>query len=124
MNKTTINAKLFALKYKLVERLAKSLENDKSAIKGGAKLTFDKYCRIKVVDCNRSTLNKSKLVDLCNKYGVDINTLYTQTRYQRVDIDGIPSSVDNKVDEIFHSLLETSNDNYVVKLASKVNNIK
>lgn len=119
-----VNVKLFALKYKLVQKLNKSLENDKNAIKNGDNCTFANYCKVQVVECNKSTLDKTKLVALCDKYGVDINTLYNTTRHQRVDINGIPSSVDDKVDEIFNLLKTTSNDNVVVKLASEVSDIK
>ena len=42
----TVNAKLFALKYKLFTILDKSLKADKNAIKEGANITFNNYCKI------------------------------------------------------------------------------
>ena len=42
----TVNAKIFALKYKLIKMLNASLEKDKKAIKEGAAITRKDYCKI------------------------------------------------------------------------------
>ena len=39
----TVNAKIFAIKYKLLKLLTNSIEKDKNALKSGAKITFNDY---------------------------------------------------------------------------------
>lgn len=118
-----VNAKLFALKYKLLKKLDASIEKDKKAIKEGANITFKYYCKIQLVECTRTSLDKTKVEELCNKFEVDVTTLEKTTSYLRIDIDNIPTEVDNKVDEIF-TTLEDSNDRDIKRVASKVANIK
>lgn len=119
----TVNAKLFALKYWLTKKLNTSLEADKTAIKNGAKITFNNYCKIQIVECSKSTLDKTKVEKICDKFGIDITTLEKTTNYLRIDIDNIPTEVDNKVEQIF-STLDDSNDKDIKRIASKVANIK
>ena len=112
-----VNAKILALKYKLFKRLKDSLEKDKDAIKNGAEITFKDYCKIQVVDCEKSTLDETKVQALCNKYGIDITTLKKTTHYKRLDIKNVPTEVDNKVRDIFNTL-EDSNDKVIAKVAN------
>jgi hypothetical protein len=118
-----VNAKLFALKYKLLKVLTNSIEKDKNALKEGAEITYKDYCKIKLVECTKTTLDRSKVLEICDKYGVDISTLEKTTKYQRLDIDNIPTEVDDKVEDIFNTL-EDSNDRVIAKVASKVAGIK
>lgn len=119
----TVNAKIFALKYWLAKKLKTSLEADKTAMKNGAKITFNDYCKIQIVDCTKSTLDKTKVQKLCDKYGIDITTLEKATNYQRIDIDNIPTEVEEKVTNMLNTL-ENDNDKVVTKVASAVANIK
>ena len=112
-----VNAKILALKYKLFKRLKDSLEKDKDAIKSGAEITFKDYCKIQVVDCEKSTLDETKVQVLCNEYGIDIATLKKTTHYKRLDIKNVPTEVDNKVQDIFNTL-EDSNDKVIAKTAN------
>ena len=45
-----VNAKIFALKYKLLKVLTNSIEKDKKALKDGAEISFKDYCKIQLVD--------------------------------------------------------------------------
>lgn len=112
-----VNAKILALKYKLFKRLKDSLEKDKDAIKSGAEITFKDYCKIQVIDCEKSTLDEAKVQVLCNEYGIDIATLKKTTHYKRLDIKNVPTEVDNKVQDIFNTL-EDSNDKVIAKTAN------
>ena len=114
---TKVNAKILALKYKLFKRLKDSLEKDKDAIKSGAEITFKDYCKIQVVDCEKSTLDETKVQVLCNEYGIDIATLKKTTHYKRLDIKNVPTEIDNKVQDIFNTL-EDSNDKVIAKTAN------
>ena len=114
---TKVNAKILALKYKLFKRLKDSLEKDKDAIKSGAEITFKDYCKIQVIDCEKSTLDETKVQVLCNEYGIDIATLKKTTHYKRLDIKNVPTEVDNKVQDIFNTL-EDSNDKVIAKTAN------
>lgn len=120
----SVNAKIFALKYKLVKVLNASLEKDKTALKEGAKIAFNNYCKIQIVECSKSTLDKSKVQNLCDKYGVDISTLLNTTNYKRIDIDNVPTEVDDKVNEVLNTLENDSNDKNIKRVASVVANIK
>lgn len=117
----TVNVRLFALKHKLIEKLTKSLNADKDAIKNGAKLTMEKFAKIQIVDCTRTTLDKSKVQELATKYGIDMATLEKTTDYKRIDIDNIATDIDDKVNDILETL-ENSNDKVISKAASKVAN--
>lgn len=118
----TINAKIFALKYKLLKVLNASIEKDKNAIKEGAKITFEDYCKIQVVECQRASYSKEdqiKLDEYAKAQGIEKQV----TTYARIDIDNIPVEVDNKVENILNTL-EDSNDKDIKRVASKVANIK
>ena len=117
-----VNAKLFALKYKLLKKLNASLEKDKEAIKENAKITFDKYAKIQIVECTKKSYSKEdqeKLEEYAKSKGYEKQ----ETKYLRIDIDNIPEEVDTKVDEIL-TMLEDSNDKMIKKVASKVANRK
>lgn len=120
----TISARVFALKYKLLKVITNSLEKDKKAIKEGANITFKDYCNIQQVECTRTTLDKTKVQEICNKYGIDITTLENTTNYIRIDIDNVPTEIDDKVNDILNILENISNDKIIAKVASKVANIK
>ena len=113
-----VNAKIFALKYKLLKVLTNSIEKDKNAIKEGAEITYKDYAKIKLVDCVRTSYSKEdqkKLDKLAEE-----NCIAKQiTHYTRIDIDNIPNEIDTKVNEIL-STLENNNDKVIAKAASKV----
>lgn len=115
-----VNAKIFALKYKLLKRLTDSLNNDKELIKNGAEITFKDYCKLQVVDCTKASYskeNQKKLDEWAEK-----NCITKQiTHYKRIDIDNIPVEVDNQIDEIFN-ILENTHDKEIKRVASKLNN--
>lgn len=113
-----VNAKIFALKYRLLKKLTASIEKDKNAIKDGAEITFKDYCKIQVVDCTKTSYSKEDQEKL-DKFAKD-NLISKQiTHYKRIDIDNVPTEIDNKVEEIF-TMLEDSNDKDIRKVASKV----
>lgn len=117
-----VNAKLFALKYKLLKKLNASLEKDKEAIKEGAKITFENYAKIQLVECTRKTYSK-EIQEKLEEYAKSKGYEKQETKYLRIDIDGIPGEIDTKVDEIL-ATLEDSNDKMIKKVASKVANKK
>ena len=118
----TVNAKIFALKYRLLKVLTNSLEKDKTAIKEGATITFKDYCKIQVVECQRASYSKEAqaiLDEYAKSQGIEKQT----TTYTRIDIDKVPNEIDEKVNDILQTL-EDSNDKDIKRVASKVNNIK
>lgn len=119
----TVNAKIFAIKYKLLKKLTDSLNKDKDLIKDGAKITFNDYCKIQVVDCTKASYSKddqAKLDEYAQK-----NLISKQiTHYKRIDIDNIPIEVDEKVDNIFNTLEQETNDKETKKVASKLQSTK
>jgi len=115
----TVNAKIFAIKHLLIKKLNASLEKDKNAIKEGAKITFENYCKIQVVDCTKTTFDKDKIEAFAKKHKIDISTLQKTTNYSRIDIDNVPIEVDDKVNQILDTL-EDDNDREVVRVASAV----
>lgn len=117
-----VNAKLFALKYKLLKKLNASIEKDKEAIKNGAEITFKDYCKIQLVECQRASYTKEaqKMLD---EYAQEIGLAKAVTTYTRIDIDNIPTEIDDKVEQIF-TTLEDSNDKDIKRVASKVASIK
>ena len=117
----TVNAKLFALKHRLIEKLTKSLNDDKDAIKNGAKLTMEKFAKIQIVECTRITIDKNKVQELATKYGIDMTTLEKTTNYKRIDIDNIATDVDNKVNDILE-ILQNNNDKVIAKAVNAVAN--
>ena len=117
-----VNAKLFALKYKLLKKLNASLEKDKNAIKENAKITFDKYAKIQLVECTKRSYSKEDQEKL-DKFAQENGIVKQETKYLRIDIDNIATEIDEKVDEIL-TMLEDSNDKMIKKVASKVANKK
>ena len=117
-----VNAKLFVLKYKLLKKLNASLEKDKEAIKEGAKITFENYAKIQIVECTKKSYSKEIQKEL-EEYAKSKGYEKQETKYLRIDIDNIPNEIDTKVDEIL-TTLEDSNDKMIKKVASKVANIK
>ena len=114
----TINAKIFALKYKLLKKLTDSLNKDKDLIKDGAKITFNDYCKIQLVDCTRTSYSKedqAKLDEYAQKNLISKQIIH----YKRIDIDNIPIEVDDKVDNIFNTL-ENTQDKEIKRVASKI----
>lgn len=118
-----VNAKIFALKYKLMKKLETSLNKDKDLIKDGAKITFNEYCKIQIVECTKASYSKEdqkKLDEYAQK-----NLISKQiTHYKRIDIDNIPIEVDEKVDNIFNTIEQETNDKETKKVASKLQNTK
>ena len=116
----TVNAKIFALKYKLLKKLTDSLNKDKDLIKEGARITFNDYCKIQLIDCTRTSYSKedqAKLDEYAQKNLISKQIIH----YKRVDIDNIPIEVDDKVDNIFN-ILENTQDKEIQRVASKLNN--
>ena len=118
----TVNAKIFAIKYKLAKMLNASLEKDKNAIKEGAKITQKDYCKIQIVECTRKTYTK-EAQEMIDKFAKENGLEKQETKYIRIDIDNISTEVDNKVNEIF-TTLENDNDKIIKRVASKVANTK
>lgn len=118
----TVNAKIIALKYKLLKAITTSLEKDKNAIKNGAKITFNDYCKIQVVECTRATYSKEDQEKL-DKFAKENCIAKQVTHYKRVDIDDIPTETDVKVIDIL-TTLENTNDKDIKRVASKVSSIK
>lgn len=114
----TVNAKLFAIKHLLIKKLNASLEKDKNAIKEGAKITFENYCKIQLVECTRQSYTKEQQAIL-DKYAQKQGFIKQTTTYTRIDIDNVPTEVDDKVNEILDTL-EDSNDRIVTRVASAV----
>ena len=116
------NAKILALKYKLEKALQKSIEKDKKALKEGAEISFKDYAKIQLIDCTRTSYSKEDQAKL-DEYAAKMCIAKQVTHYKRIDIDEVPTEVDNKVQDIFNTL-EDSNDKVIAKVASKVANIK
>lgn len=115
-----INAKIFALKYKLLKKLTDSINKDKDLIKEGADITFKDYCNIKIVECTKTSYSKEdqqKLDEYASKHLISKQV----THFKRIEIDNIPIEVDEKVNDIFN-MLEDSQDKDIKKVASKLNN--
>ena len=116
----TVNAKIFALKYRLMKKLETSLNKDKDLIKEGAEITFKNYCNIKIIDCTKTSYSKEDQVKL-DEYA-KANLISKQiTHFKRIEIDNIPIEVDDKVDNIFN-ILENTQDKEIQRVASKLNN--
>lgn len=118
----TVNAKIFALKYKLVKKLNASLEKDKNALKEGATISRKDYCKIQLIECTKKTYTKEQQ-QVLDKYAEEKGFEKQETKYIRIDIDNIPTEIDNKVDEILNTL-EESNDKIIKRAASKVASVK
>ena len=115
-----VNAKIFALKYKLLKRLTDSLNKDKDLIKEGAEITFKNYCKIQIVECTKASYSKEDQKKL-DEYA-KANLISKQiTHYKRIEIDNIPIEIDDKVDNIFN-VLENTQDKDIQRVASKIAN--
>ena len=119
----TVNAKIFALKYKLMKKLETSLNKDKDLIKNGAKITFDNFCKIQLVDCTRTSYSKEDQAKL-DEYASKMLISKQVTHYTRIDIDNIPQEVDNKVNDIFNIIEQNTEDKDTKKVASKLHSVK
>lgn len=116
----TVNAKIFALKYKLLKKLTDSLNKDKDLIKEGTRITFNDYCKIQLVECTKASYSKEAQAKL-DEYA-KANLISKQiTHYKRIEIDNIPIEVDDKVNEILNTL-EDNQDKDIKRVASKLNN--
>lgn len=113
-----VNVKLFAILYKLDKKIQKQLDKMKKDIVEGADLTFDKYAKITVVDCSRSSYSKEDQKKL-DEYATKMCIAKQITRYKRVDIDGISTEIDTITDNVI-ATLENSNDKTITRVASKV----
>lgn len=114
----TVNAKWLAFKYKLAKKLNASIENDKNAIKEGAKITFEDYCKIQKVECIRKSYTKEQQAIL-DKYAEEKGFEKQETKYIRIDIDNIPNETDTQVEQAFNTL-ENSNNILIAKVANRV----
>lgn len=119
---TKVNAKILALKYKLVKALQKSIEKDKESIKNGAEVTFKDYCKIKVVECTRTSYTKEDQAKL-DEYAKKMHIAKQVTHFKRIDIDEVSQEVDDKVQDIFNTL-EDSNDKVISKVAKVASKVK
>ena len=117
-----VNAKWYAFKYKLMKILAKSIEEDNNAIKNGAKITFENYCKIQLINCSRKSWSKEAQT-LADKYLTELGFEKQETNYLRIDIDNVPAETDEKVAEVFNEM-QNSNDKDIKRVASKVANNK
>ncbi len=113
-----VNAKLFAIKYKLLQMLTKSLDSDKDAIKEGAKITFNDFANIKVVECTKKSYTKEAQAML-DKYAKENGLEKVETKYLRVEIDHIDTIAEETANKILLEL-EDSNDKLIKRVASKV----
>ena len=118
----TVNAKLFAIKYKLLQKLTKSLEKDKEAIKNNAKITFQEFAKIQIVECTRKSYTK-EAQQLIDKFAEENGLEKVETKYLRVDIDNINQSAEDTANRILEEL-EDSNDRLIKRVASKVAKVK
>jgi len=118
----TVNAKWLAFKYMLAKKLNASIENDKKAIKEGAKITFENYCKIQQVECTRKSYTKEQQAIL-DEYAKEKGFEKQETKYIRIDIDEIPEEVNTQVEQAF-TTLENSNNVLIAKVANKVATMK
>ncbi len=118
----TVNAKLFAIKYKLLQKLTKSLEKDKEAIKNNAKITFQEFAKIQIVECTRKSYTK-EAQQLIDKFAEENGLEKVETKYLRVDIDNINQSAEDTANKILEEL-EDSNDRLIKRVANKVAKVK
>lgn len=114
-----VNAKIFAFKYALLKRLNASIEKDKNAMKEGAKITFENYCKIQLVECTKKTYTKEQQAIL-DKYAEENGIKKQETKYTRIDIDNIPNEIDERVNKMLETLENNDNDKIITKAASAV----
>ena len=114
----TVNAKLYAIKYRLKKLLEESITKDNEAIKNGATLTMQKYAKIQVVKCTRKSYTKEQqaiLDEIAKEKGFEKQ----ETEYLRIDIDSIDPQVDTEVGHII-STIEADDNATAKRVASKV----
>lgn len=118
----TVNAKLYAIKYKLKKILEASINKDNEAIKNGAKITFSNYAKIQAIQCTRKSYTKEaqKLID---KFAEENHLEKVETNFIRIDIDNIDVTATQTAEKIFKTL-EDNNDKTISRVASKVASIK
>ena len=117
-----VNAKLYAIKYKLKKMLENSLTKDNEAIKNGAKITFQDYAKIQIVECTRKSYTK-EAQEIIDKFAEEKGLEKQETKYLRIDIDNIDKTAEETAEKIF-ATLEDSNDKDIKRVASKVANNK
>lgn len=113
-----VNIKTYALIDRLIKTLAKVQNSMKKELLEGATQSFDTYAKVKIVDKTRYSYSKEDQKAL-EEYAKKLGMVKIPTNYQSIEIDNINDEVNDKVDQIM-SLLELSNDNTIVKVASKV----
>jgi len=118
----SVNARLYALKYLLKNMLDKSIKDDNEAIKNGAKITFDKYAKIKAVKCTKKSYTK-EAQELLDKYARENGLEKVETEYIRIEIDNIDTSIKTLANETIETL-ENDDNNIVKRVASKVARVK
>lgn len=118
----TVNAKLYAIKYKLKKLLEASITKDNEAIKNGATITFKDYANIKAVDCTRKSWSKEAQA-IADEYLTKLGYEKQATAYARIDVDNINSEADTIVENIL-ATLENDNDKIIQRVASKVGNAR
>jgi hypothetical protein len=116
--KKSVNVLVYAIKYTLKKMLDKSLTEDNEAIKNGAKLTFEKYAKIKQVECTRkdyTTEAKAKIEEFAKAN----NLQKVETKYIRIEVDNIDNTAIETAKEVFNTLENSDNKN-IAKVASKI----
>lgn len=113
-----VNAKLYAIKYKLKKMLENSLTKDNEAIKNGAKITFQDYAKIQVIECTRKSYTK-EAQEIIDKFAEENGLEKQETKYLRIDVDNIDKTADEIAEKML-TTLEDSNDNTIKRVASKV----
>lgn len=114
-----VNAKIFAFKYALLKRLNASIEKDKNAIKEGSKITFENYCKIQLVECTKKSWSKEAQA-IADKHLTELGFEKQETKYTRIDIDNIPTEIDERVNKMLETLENNDNDKIITKAASAV----
>ena len=118
----SVNLKFLAFKYKLAKRLNASIEKDKNAIKEGATITFKDYCKLQLVECTKKSWSKEAQT-IAEKHLTDLGFEKQETKYIRIDIDNVPTEIDNEIDNVLNTL-ENNDNKIVTRVASAVANIK
>lgn len=118
----TVNAKLYAIKYKLAKLLKASIDKDNEALKEGAKITFDKFAKIQLVECTRKSYSK-EAQEIIDKFAQEKGLVKVETKYIRVDVDNIDKTAEETAEKIIKEL-EESEDKNIKRVASKVANKK
>ena len=113
-----VNAKLYAIKYKLKKMLEDSLTKDNEAIKNGAKITQQDYAKIQIVECTKKVYTK-EAQEMIEKFAEEKGLEKQEKKYLRIDVDKIDKTAEETAEKIF-TILEDSNDKDIKRVASKV----